>query len=189
MIKLCEKLETEVEIAGHLYEVNMSYDNIIKLLDLIKHTGLRDGEKVYLGIYLLLGIELELEAKQQVLVFETLIEKFVHDGDVHDVQIDLDGNVMPVAKSQEFYDLNHDAGYIYTSFRKAYGMNLYEEQGKLDWREFKQLLQDLPDDTKFRQVVDIRTRDYPKGKGMSEERRKLKELKRAFALPHTVIDD
>ena len=189
MIKLCEKLETEVEISGELYEVNMSYDNIIKLLDLLKNPRLSDGEKVYLGIYLLLGTELELKAEQQVLVFETLVEKFVHGEDAIDIPVDLEGNIMPLVKRQESYDLTFDAGYIYTSFRQAYGINLFKEQGKLDWREFKQLLQDLPDKTKFKQVVDIRTRPYPKGKGMGEERKNLKELKRTFALPHSQLED
>jgi len=34
MFKLQEKLETEAEIAGEIYQVNLSFDNIMKLLDL-----------------------------------------------------------------------------------------------------------------------------------------------------------
>ena len=53
MFKMHEKLETEVEIAGELYEINLSFDNIMKLLDLIKNPHMSDAEKVYYGIYLL----------------------------------------------------------------------------------------------------------------------------------------
>ena len=188
MFKLDEKLETEVEIADITYEVDLSFDNVISLLNLIKNPRLSDGEKIYTGLYLLLGTELELEIDHQVKAFETLLDIFIHGEDKRDVQVDLEGNVMPVVAKAETYDLTHDATYIYTSFKQAYQMDLFEEQGKLDWRKFKILLRDLPDDTKFKQVIDIRTRPYPKGKGMGEERKKLKELKRTFALPGTVVD-
>ena len=189
MFKLQEKLETEAEIAGEIYQVNLSFDNIMKLLDLIKSPYMNDNEKVYIGNYLLLGTELELEINQQLTVFETLITTFIHTEEEQQTQVDLEGNIMPTTERQQTYDLTHDATYIYTSFIQAYNINLLEEQGKLDWREFKILLRDLPDDTKFKQIIDIRTRPYPKGKGMSEERKKLKELKRTFALPGTIVDD
>ena len=189
MIKINEKLEKEVEVNGKIYEIDLSFDNVINLLELLKNPGIGDGEKVYLGLYLLLGTELEFEPDQQVIVFEALIKNFIHETEDQEAQVDLAGNVMPIAAKPQSYDLIHDSSYIYTSFRQAYQMNLYNEQGKLDWREFKALLQDLPDETKFKQVVDIRTRPYPKGKGMGEERQKLKELKRTFALPGTQVDD
>jgi len=189
MIKINQKLEKEVEIAGEIYEVNMAFDNIINLLELLKNPRLSDGEKVFIGLHLLLGVELELELEKQLVIFKSLIKNFIHDEDEHDIKLDLAGNVMPVEKKPQSYDLMHDSSHIYTSFRQAYGINLYEEQGILDWREFRALLQDLPDETKFKRVVDIRNRPYPKGKGMSEERQKLKELKRTFALPGTMVDD
>ena len=189
MFKMHEKLETEVEINGEIYQVNLSFDNIMKLLDLIKNPHMSDAEKVYYGIYLFLDTELELEIEQQLIVFESLITNFIHSEDEQDIQVDLQGNIMPTLAKQPTYDLNHDATYIYTSFKQAYGIDLFEEQGKLDWRKFKILLRDLPDDTKFKQVIDIRTREYPKGKGMGEERKKLKELKRTFALPGETLDD
>jgi len=189
MFKVHEKLETEIEVAGVVYEVNLAFDNVMKLLDLIKQPHFSDGEKVFYGIYLLLGVELDIEMEQQLIVFESLIENFVHAEDERDVNVDLEGNIMPVADKKQTYDLTHDAGYIYTSFRQAYDINLFKEHGRLDWREFKILLRDLPDDTKFKQVIDIRTRPYPKGKGMSEERKQLKDLKRNFALPGSVEDE
>lgn len=189
MFKLCKQLDTEVEIEGIIYQVDTSFDNIMSLIEMMEHPTLTDAEKVYYGIHALLDTELDLEPEKLVKVFEALIVTFIHGGEEQEVPVDLEGNTMPVAKSQKNYDLAHDATYIYSSFKQAYGMNLFEQQGKLDWREFKVLLRDLPDETKFKQVIDIRTRSYPKGKGMGEERRKLKELKRTFALPGTDIDE
>lgn len=189
MIRLDKKLEKEVEIAGEISEVNLAFDNVIRLLELLKNPCLSDGEKIFLGLRMLLETELELEMDKQQIIFESLIKNFIHEEDEQEVHFDLAGNVMPVEKKPQNYDLLHDSSYIYTSFKQAYGINLYEEQGKLDWREFRALLQDLPDETKFKRVIDIRTRPYPKGKGVAEERQKLKDLKRTFALPGTRVDD
>ena len=189
MFELYDELETEVEIEGTTYQLNMSFDNIKKLLDLLGESTLTDGEKLYYGLLRLLGTELDLEIEKQVTVFQFLIENFVHGEDKQEIPVDLEGNVMPAAPLPINYDLTHDARYIYTSFKQAYGIDLRDERGKLDWRDFKLLLCDLPDDTKFKQVIDIRSRPYPKGKGMGEERRKLKELKRMFALPNATFDE
>ena len=183
MFSLSEKLETKLEIDGQSYEVDMSFDNVMLFLDVVEEPSLTDVERVHYGILTLLGVELDLEMDEQVKVFEALVEHFVHGGEKREAVVDLEGNVMPEVESQATYDLKHDAEYIYSSFRQAYGMNLFEEHGKLDWREFKALLRDLPDDTKLKQVIDIRMRPYPRGKGMSEERKRLKELKRHYALP------
>ena len=188
MFTLYEQLETEIEINGHVYEVDMSFDNIILFLEMMNDMSLSDVEKVYHGIYLLLGIELDTALEIQVKLFESLIQNLIHSDDKSKTPVDLEGNIMPLPKQQQNYCLKYDAEYIYTSFKQAYQIDLLEEQGKLDWRKFKLLLRDLPDDTKLKQVIDIRTKDYPKGKHSGEERRKLKELKRAFALPGTEID-
>ena len=188
MLVLSEGLETEVEIAGSKYEVDLSFDNVLLLLDVLNDVHLTDGEKVYYGLYTLLGTELDLEQDEQVKVFKILIETFVHAEEKKEAIVDLEGNIMPTVDQKPSYDLKHDATYIYTSFRQAYGINLLAERGQLDWREFKLLLRDLPEDTKLKQVIDIRTRPYPKGKGLHEERRKLKELKRAYALPGVTVE-
>lgn len=183
-----EGLETEVEIEGIVYQVDMAFDNIMLLLEMMNDVSLSDGEKVCYGIYALLGTELEMDLESQVKIFEGLIENFVHQDQFQEVQVDLEGNVMPVVKQKPSYDLRHDETYIYTSFRQAYQIDLEEERGKLDWRKFKVLLRDLPEGTKLKQVIDIRTRAYPKGKHATDERRKLKELKRAFALPGVEVE-
>ena len=188
MFALNEKLETEIEISGDVYEVDMSFDNVMLFLEIMEDLTLTDAQKVYYGIFTLLGCELEIEMEEQIVVFQSLLEKFVNAGEKKEADVDLEGNEMPTASVPKSYDLKEDAQYIYTSFRQAYGINLFEEQGKLDWREFKILLRDLPDDTKLKQVIDIRVRPYPKGKGMGDERKRLKELKRHYALPGVEVE-
>ena len=182
MFELDIKLETELELDGTIYPVNMAFDNVMKLFKILENPILMDGDKIYKGIYQLLGTNLDLEAEQQVEVFHYLLDNFVNQGNKKETVVDLEGNPMPIKKQAPTQDLKHDASYIYNSFRQAYNMNLFEEHGKLDWREFLSLLRGLPDDTEYKKIIDIRTRPYQKGKGTSEANRKLKEAKRAYAL-------
>jgi len=66
MFTIYEKLETSVEIEGTTYEINLAFNNIIKLLNLIKNPHLCDGQKIYIGIHMLLNTELDLEIEQQL---------------------------------------------------------------------------------------------------------------------------
>lgn len=183
MFELDIKLETELEINGINYKVNMAFDNVMKLFKRLENPLLTDEEKVIDGIYCLLGTHLKLDFESQIKIFHYLLDNFVNHGKEKEIEIDLEGNPMPVKKQTPTQDLKHDASYIYNSFRQAYGINLFEEQGKLDWREFLSLLRGLPEDTEYKKIIDIRMRPYYKGKGMSEANRKLKEAKRACALP------
>ena len=132
MFKLHDRLETEIEIENERYDVNTSFNNIICLLDLMNDPTVTETQKIHRGLQLLLGTELALDVKTQAKVFEQLIDIFVHGSEQQDVPVDLEGNVMPVTRGQQTYDLTHDATYIYSSFRQAYGMNLLKEQDKLD---------------------------------------------------------
>jgi len=182
MGSIFDSLETEIIIDGVTYEVDMSFDNVLELIEVLENPKVDDVKKVYIGILILLGKELQLQIDEQMKVFEVLLKEFVQDENQQKIQFDLEGNQMPLPKQEISYDLRQDASYIYTSFVQAYGIDLYEQRGKLDWRKFKQLLRDLPDDTKFKQVIDIRTRPFPKGKHAVDERKRLKEMKRVYAL-------
>lgn len=188
MFELDVKLETELDLDGKIYSVNIAYDNVLKLFKILENPILTDHDKVHQGIYQLLGVNLELKLESQIEVFNYLLSSFVNEGKKEGQIVDLEGNLMPVKKQEQTQDLKHDASYIYNSFRQAYNINLFEEQGKLDWREFLSLLRGLPEDTEYKKVIDIRTRPYQKGKGTAEANRKLKEAKRAYALPGTIIE-
>jgi len=160
----------------------------MKLFKILENPILTDGDKIHQGIYQLLGVNLDLEFENQIVLFHYLLDNFVNQGKEKEEVLDLEGNPMPIKKHAPTQDLKHDASYIYNSFRQAYGINLFEEQGKLDWREFLSLLRGLSEDTEYRKVIDIRTRPYQKGKGVGEANRKLKEAKRAYALPGVVVE-
>lgn len=188
MFELDVKLETELDLDGSIYPVNMAFNNVMQLFKLLQSPILTEVDKIQEGIYQLLGTRLNLEFDEQITVFNYLLDNFVNQGREKEIEVDLEGNPMPAKKQIPTQDLKQDASYIYNSFRQAYGINLFEEHDKLDWREFTSLLRGLPEDTEYKKVVDIRTRPYQKGKGVAEVNRKLRDAKRAYALPGVEVE-
>jgi hypothetical protein len=58
-------------------------------------------------------------------------------------------------------DFEQDADYIYASFLMDYGVDLIEQQGRLDWRKFTAMLGGLSSRTKIRDVMAIRAAEVP----------------------------
>ena len=58
-------------------------------------------------------------------------------------------------------DFEQDADLIYAGFMQAYGINLYEERNKMDWRVFLALVKGLPEGTEFSRIVKLRCTKVP----------------------------
>ena len=184
-MNLAYPLEDSVEIDGVTYELDMSYDNILRLFDLLKDNSLSDASKVNTGLIMLINDDLEqYEIEVKAKIFVELFKSAVGNDESERNNVDLEGNPMPDIPNDDkrAYDLVQDAEYIYASFMSDYGIDLFEAQGKLHWYKFKALLNGLTDKSKFMRVVEIRQAEMPKGKGMQKERERLRKLKEHYAL-------
>ncbi len=84
---------------------------------------------------------------------------------------------------QKTMDFEQDAALIYAGFRQAYGIDLFEERNKLDWRIFLALVKGLPETTEFARVVKLRCTKIPdRNKHNSDYVDSLVLAKRAVAL-------
>lgn len=80
-------------------------------------------------------------------------------------------------------DFEQDAGLIYAGFRQSYGIDLYEERNRMDWRIFMELVRGLPEQTEFSRVIKLRCTKIPqRTKSNSDYVDSLVEAKRAVAL-------
>ncbi|MCP1102596.1 hypothetical protein M2454_001908 [Aequitasia blattaphilus] len=187
MFSLAYKPETDIEIDGKIYPVDDSFDNVIRLIDMLNDVMVEPAYKVIIGLQMFLGDLdgdelLERDFNELNKVFNQLIELFIGKGK-EEIKYDIAGNELPQMKDPEErnYSLKHDAEFIYASFMQAYGIDLIEEQGKLSWTKFQALLSGLPSNTKFSQVVSIRT--WKKPSKNEKEHTRMAKLKEIYRLP------
>lgn len=186
MFSLTNNLIESVEINGNVYSVDMSFDNVLRLIDMLNDDLLMDALQVITGVQMLLDMQLDLPIEEQVTVFNELYKQLIGTNVQKEVLYDLKGNPMPVQledeENEQLYDFKEDAEYIYASFMQDYGIDLIEQQGKLHWYKFRALLGGLSEGTKFRKVLEIRQTPLPSGKGTSKQRAEMEKLKKAYAL-------
>ena len=190
-MNLAYPLDDTVEINGKTYELDMSFNNILILFDLLQDKTIDDVTKVKKGLFLLIEDELEeYDIEERAKIFVEIFKNAVGESKKKQL-VDLDGNPMPDISEDDkkAFDLAQDAEYIYASFMHTYQIDLFEMQGKLHWKKFKALLNGLSEDSIFSRVVGIRTAELPTGKGMAKERERLRKLKQKFALEEDDEDE
>jgi|SRR5690625_609781 len=181
-MRLNDPLVTSFSYDGKEYEIDLAFDNVLDVFDVLDDETLRGYEKAEICLSLLVGETFTgLEAVE---MWNYVYEKYIKIESKKPIEYDLKGNPMPVQEDEEterFIDFEQDAEHIYASFRQAYGMNLYEQQGKLSWKEFQALLSGLPSDTIMQRVIQIRLWKPSKG-DTAEYRENMRKLQKIYAL-------
>lgn len=184
-MRLNDPLVTSFFFCDVEYPIDLSFDNVLDVLDVFRDPDLFKKQKVELGIELLVGAT-DLEFLSLLEMWDFIRVEFILLGEDSGPETDELGNEMPT-KSNKSIDLVADAKYIYASFRQI-GINLFQEQGKLSWQEFQALLVSLPDDTIMQRIIQIRNWEPQKGMD-AKEKKKMRELQRKYALPNTLREE
>ena len=139
-MKLQDSLPEGVEVDGRFYRLDFEFRNVLRMIDVLDRDDLLPEAKAYNAIHCLCR-----RPKNAVKVCEavkTLLFK------------------APRKKSgQKVTDFIQDAGLIRAAFRQAYGIDLYRD--KLHWIEFTELLNAIPEGSRYSEVVGIRARPMP----------------------------
>ena len=185
-------LADTVEFAGVGYEVNASFDTILRVFDMLDDEAMPDYLKIKCGLIMFLGDAeargLDLNLDEQGEFFREILGRYVQIE--QEEQYDILGNLMegPRVQSEIYYDIKHDAGAIYASFMQAYGIDLIEQQGKLHWLKFKALLSGLSENTQFKRIVSIR--QWKPSDEKKTRTKAMKEAQKALRLPSSsLLDD
>ncbi|KYG28180.1 hypothetical protein AZF04_09770 [Alkalihalobacillus trypoxylicola] len=183
MLNLAYELENTIEIDGEYYDIDMSYDNVLRLYDLFNETDIDDAAQIEIAFQMLLNVEIDISIEVKSDIVTKIFENLISDKKSAD-NVDIKGNPMPESASSndKVMSFKQDADYIYASFMQDYNIDLFEQQGKLDWRKFLALLDGLKKDTRLKEVIEIRTMEMPTGKGSSKQRDKIKKAKDAYKL-------
>lgn len=159
-----------IEYKNRKIRLNLAFDRVLILLEAWKDKTLSDVEKVDLCCDLLIKSKIRLSILEKSEIVTRIFDELLFTNKSDD-------------KSKPNFDFEQDADYIYSAFMQTYGIDLINERGRLDWRRFISLFQGLPDNTKIREIMDIRSKKLPAPtKYNQEERQSLIKAKRTFAL-------
>lgn len=188
MIDLARRLVDEVTVRGKTYPLRLSFDRVMRVIELVNDEAVRDRVKPGIIFRILLGDSLEnLSYQEQIDLIDQLFEDHIRlSEEREDDRYDLTGELLPsvVAGKEEkpLYSLKHDGDYIYASFMQAYGIDLIDQQGKLHWKKFNALLMGLPENTKFSEVVRVRAWK-PSKYDDDDYKRQMWRLQEEYKLP------
>ncbi|EAD6330804.1 TPA: bacteriophage Gp15 family protein [Listeria monocytogenes] len=197
MLSLAFGVSDVYEYEGKEYQLDLSFDNVLRVLELNGDTRLEDYFRANLAIEVLFENETpwsQLDEdnpyqsiQEKFLVLLDIFENYIVKDDAKGIQYDIDGNKMPVAtdegeEEQAYYSLTQDSDYIYASFLQDYNIDLIDVRGKLHWYKFRALFDSLRDDTAIKSIMNIRQTELPTGKGSEKEREALIKLKNHYKL-------
>ena len=212
MIDLSRKLTDKLVIDDKEYALDLSFDNILKMFEMMRDDDIPEYIKPHFAIRMLISKSLAGNTREEKAesfnndfenysieemskVFKSVFEEHISLSDVEDnhVEYDLAGNPMKTTASDDTkqrapYDIRYDGDYIYSSFLQAYGIDLFDMQGVLHWRKFNALLSGLPEGTKLMEVIKIRKWKPPKGDS-AEYKEEMRRLQKDYALPNDVIEE
>lgn len=164
-MKLYEMLPDGVTVDGKFYKMDFNFRNVFQMIDVLDRDDLLPEAKEYNAL-------------------RCLCKK---PRNVHKVLAEVKRILFPATRKtdgQKITDFAQDAGLIRAAFRQAYGIDLYREN--LHWIEFTELLNAIPEGSRYAEIVGIRARPIPApNKWNQKEREWLIKAKRDVAIEMT----
>jgi hypothetical protein len=161
-MKLYERLPERVTVDRRSYRLNLDFRNVLRMMDELDRDDIMPEARAYNAIKCLTNrpknVPKVLEAVKGLLFQEK-----------------------PKKDAQKVTDFVQDAGMIRAAFRQAYGIDLYRD--RLHWIEFSELLNAIPEGSRYAEVVGIRVRPMPAPtKWNAQEREWLMKAKADVAI-------
>lgn len=164
-MKLYEMLPDGVTVDGKFYKMDFSFRNVFRMMEILDRDDLLPEAREYNAL-------------------RCLCKK---PRNVHKVLAEVKKLLFKAprkADGQKVTDFAQDAGLIRAAFRQAYGIDLYREN--LHWIEFTELLNAIPEGSRYSEIVGIRARPIPTAnKWNQKEREWLIKAKQDVALEMT----
>lgn len=184
MFRLYDVLPTELTHESITYSYNPCFDNVLAAYDALKNDKLMDTDKMAVFFDILEFRPMPIGTLQQLADLMHAVTDQLGMSAKHEQEYDVLGNPIempPEQKSERHFSFSQDAEYIYAAFQQTYGIDLLAEQGQMHWLRFMALFNGLPDDTIFRQIVELRAKDPSEIKDKKERDRLIRQQQQ-FAL-------
>lgn len=139
-MKLQDRLPQGVEVDGKFYKMDFDFRNVFRMIEILDRDDMLPEAKAYKALCCL--CKRPKNAEKVLGAVKALLFK------------------APRKKGgQRVTDFIQDAGLIRAAFRQAYGIDLYRD--RLHWIEFTELMNALPEGSRYAEVVGIRARPMP----------------------------
>lgn len=139
-MKLQDKLPDGVEVDGKFYKMDFDFRNVLRMIDVLDREDMLPEAQAHKAL-----LCLQKRPRNALKVLEAVKGLLFK---------------APRKKAgQKVTDFVQDAGLIRAAFWQAYGINLYRD--KLHWIEFTELLNAIPEGSRYSEVVGIRARPMP----------------------------
>ena len=168
---LIDILPTSVEIDNEQYEINSDFRTAIIFEMLMQDDEVNEYDKILTALelfYPVIPTNLQ-EAIDKIMWF--------YAGDT----IQSKGLGKGVTKSEQQYNYEYDADYIFAAFLDQYGIDLNEIE-YMHWWKFKALFKNLKEDNLIVKIMQYRSIDLRKIKD-KEEQKRYKGLKELYKIP------
>lgn len=168
---LIDPLPTSVEIDNKQYEINSDFRTAIIFEMLMQDEEVDEYDKIFTALEL----------------FYPTIPRNLQQG-IDKIMWFYAGNTIKsngvgkgVTKSEQQYNYEYDADYIFAAFLDQYGIDLNEIE-YMHWWKFKALFKNLKEDNLIVKIMQYRSIDLRKIKD-KEEQKRYKELKELYKIP------
>jgi hypothetical protein len=192
MFKLTDRNRDIYHWAGVDVELNLSFDNVLKIMELFDDDTISNRVKPNIALMMLivdhsLLAQLNMQGKEK-LVIDVFKDKLnidlTADKKAGEMTESLGNSLEEEAPEVPVVNFKLDADMIFASFLFDYNINLLEQQGKLQWGEFLALFNNLSEKAPMKIAIHYRTCEIPKkDKHNSEERKRIKTMKERYELP------
>ena len=139
-MKLQDRLPDSVLVDGKRVKLDLDFRNVLKMIEVLDRDDMLPEAKAYKA--------LSFVCKRPKNAFRTL-----------ECVKGLLFKAPRKTGGQKVTDFIQDAPLIRAAFRQAYGIDLYRD--KLHWIEFTELLNAIPEGSRYAEVVGIRARPMP----------------------------
>ncbi len=159
---------------GRKIRLTLYFDRVLKCMEILRDDTLCDDNKIFLALAMLTPNSYKIAKKDKASLLSFIFKEYINSP-----QKSADDNI-------PCFDFFKDAALIYAAFLSAYNIDLHSCHGRLHWLDFTALFSSLPKDTKFYEIMLIRSTPVPApNKYNLDYIQNLRYLKACYALDDT----
>lgn len=184
MFSLTRRPENTISIDGEIYKVNLSFNRVLKVFEIIADESLGEDEKTVESFNLLVVDDKlkNIPLDEKAVLIQELMSEITKKPYGNIGRPTGGGNEQNQVSTPPNFDFKQDAGAILASFFQQYGLDLTKEYDQMSWEVFISLFDNLNGDTPIQQIRSYREddltgyQDDPKGMAAATERQQYYRL-------------